>query len=170
MSGDVMSSIERYHPGHFDGIRSLWEEAFPNDPPWNRAEAAIPAKLAVQPELFLVAIEDGAVVGTAMAGYDGNRGWLYAVAVRLDRRRAGVGTALVRHCEALLKAMGCGKINLQLRATNEAVLRFYERLAMRSRTGSAWASAADPRDTAQRSRESIKPGASATGSLRSVCS
>lgn len=74
--------IRRYETSDFDGVKSLWDEAFPNDPPWNRAEAAIPAKLAFQPELFFVAVEGGQVVGSAMAGYDGHRGWLYSVAVR----------------------------------------------------------------------------------------
>lgn len=56
-------------------------EAFPNDRPWNAAEVAIPAKLVVQPELFLLALHEDMVVGSIMAGYDGHRGWLYRVAV-----------------------------------------------------------------------------------------
>ena len=43
-------------------------------------------------------------------------------------RRAGVGTALVRHAEQALSALGCAKLNLQVRATNAAVVAFYERL------------------------------------------
>jgi predicted N-acetyltransferase YhbS len=75
-------SIVSYLPDHFNGIEKLWNEAFPDDPPWNRASVAIPAKMAYQPELFLVAVDDDKVVGSVMAGYDGHRGWLYAVAVR----------------------------------------------------------------------------------------
>lgn len=45
--------IATYAHEHFGGIDALWREAFPDDPPWNRAEAAIQAKLAVQPELLL---------------------------------------------------------------------------------------------------------------------
>ena len=71
---------------------------------------------------------DDVVIGTIMAGYDGNRGWLYGVAVRASRHRTGVGATLVRHAEAALRAMGCGKINLQVRTGNEAVVGFYERL------------------------------------------
>ncbi len=63
-----------------------------------------------------------------MAGYDGHRGWLYAVAVDPGQRRGGVGTALVRHAEQMLRDLGCGKVNLQVRATNAAVVSFYERL------------------------------------------
>ena len=122
--------IRRYQSTDFDGVRTLWEEAFPNDPPWNRAETAIPAKLAFQPDLLFVAIA-GRVIGSVMAGYDGHRGWLYAVAVRQDCRRAGVGAALVREAERALAALGCEKVNMQVRASNEAVSRFYTKLGYR---------------------------------------
>ena len=124
----IPATIESYRDEHFDGVRSLWEEAFPNDPPRNRAEVAIAAKLAVQPELLLVAVDDGLVVGTTMAGYDGHRGWLYTVAVRQSHRRAGIGTMLVREAERRLAQLGCAKVNLQVRAENAAVAAFYRGL------------------------------------------
>jgi ribosomal protein S18 acetylase RimI-like enzyme len=123
-----MTRIVAFHADHFGGVASLWIEAFPDDPARNRAENAIPAKLAVQPELFLVAEDGSEVVGTVMGGYDGHRGWLYSVAVRASHRRTGIGSALVREAETRLKTLGCGKINLQVRAGNEAVAQFYRRL------------------------------------------
>jgi ribosomal protein S18 acetylase RimI-like enzyme len=126
--GNNLHSIVTYQPSHFDGIRILWHEAFPDDPPWNAAEIAIPAKLKLQPELFLVAIDQDLVVGSIMAGYDGHRGWLYAAAVLQSHQRQGIGTALVRAAETLLSAMGCTKINLQVRSSNTAVTRFYNSL------------------------------------------
>lgn len=124
----IPALIEPYRSEHFDGVRALWEQTFPDDPPRNRADVAIPAKLAVQPELFLVALDDGIVAGTAMAGYDGHRGWLYAVAVRESHRRAGIGTMLVKDAERRLAVLGCSKVNLQVRAENAAVAAFYRGL------------------------------------------
>ena len=123
-----MIRIEPYREAHFEGVRALWLEAFPGDPPHNRAEVAIPAKLAVQPELLLVALDGDEVVGTTMAGYDGHRGWLYSVAVRQSHRRAGVGTLLIEEAERRLIELGCTKINLQVRAENAAVAAFYRGL------------------------------------------
>lgn len=120
--------IRRYEASDFDGVETLWKEAFPNDPPWNRAENSIPAKLAFQSDLLLVAVDGHEVIGSVMAGYDGHRGWLYSVAVRKKDRRGGLGTVLVRQAEQALHALGCGKVNLQVRARNETVVRFYERL------------------------------------------
>ena len=120
--------IAPYSSEHFEGVKTLWQEAFPDDPAWNKAEVAVPAKLAVQPELFLVALDGDRVIGSVMAGYDGHRGWLHAVAVLNSRRRQGVGAALVRGAEDRLRSMGCSKINLQVRATNATIVEFYKRL------------------------------------------
>lgn len=69
-----MFRIATYADRHFDGVDALWREAFPNDSPWNSASVAIPEKLRVQPELFLVAVAEDDVIGSVMAGYDGHRG------------------------------------------------------------------------------------------------
>jgi ribosomal protein S18 acetylase RimI-like enzyme len=120
--------IRTYQESDYPQVAALWAEVFPDDPPHNRAAVAVPRKLAVQPELFFVAEEAGRVAGTVMAGYDGHRGWLYAVAVDPRLRRRGVGTALVRHAEGALAALGCLKVNLQVRARNAEVVAFYEKL------------------------------------------
>ena len=120
--------IRAYRAEDFAAVDALWREAFPDDPPWNAAAVSIPAKLAVQPELLLVADDGGQVVGTIMAGYDGHRGWLYAAAVRASHQRRGIGTALVRAAEERLRARGCHKINLQVRASSRAVAAFYQGL------------------------------------------
>ena len=79
-------------------------------------------------ELFWVAVEDGMVVGAVVAGYDGVRGWLYHLAVAPAHRKQGIATALVEHAVDSLRALGCVKVNLQVRRGNEAVRGFYEEL------------------------------------------
>jgi ribosomal protein S18 acetylase RimI-like enzyme len=118
--------IDSYHPDHFAGVDRLWREVFPDDPPWNRAAVAVPAKLAVQPELFLVALSGKRVIGTVMGGYDGHRGWIYALAVAPTERRKGIATSLMAEIERRLQQAGCRKVNLQVRATNTTVIAFYE--------------------------------------------
>lgn len=120
--------IRPYQAADFEGLDALWREAFPNDPPRNRADVSVPAKLAMNDDLLFVAVEQGHVIGSIMAGYDGHRGWLYSVAVRQDAKRHGIGTALVQTAEAALRKLGCCKINLQVRSTNTAVIDFYKRL------------------------------------------
>jgi predicted N-acetyltransferase YhbS len=66
--------IAPYSSKYFEGVKTLGQEAFPDDPPWNQAEAAIPAKVAMQPELSLIASDGNRAIGSIMAGYDGHRG------------------------------------------------------------------------------------------------
>jgi ribosomal protein S18 acetylase RimI-like enzyme len=126
--GRLGVDIRSYADEDEAGVASLWREVFPDAPAWNRPEDDIRRKVAVQRELFLVAEVDGRIVGSAMAGYDGHRGWIYYVAVAADLRRQGIGTALMGEVERGLAGIGCPKLNLQVRATNETVVAFYRRL------------------------------------------
>lgn len=96
--------------------------------PWNDPSRDIDRKLTVQPELFLVGEVDAAVVATVMAGFDGHRGWMNYLAVDPDQQRRGYARELVAAVEHRLEAMGCPKVNLQVRATNDTVLAFYAAL------------------------------------------
>ena len=109
-------------------VAALWREVFPDDPPRNEPSLVMTEKRAVQRDLFFVARLDEELVGTAMAGYDGHRGWVYKLAVRPSRRRCGIGRALMARVESALVDLGCAKLNLQVRAGNEAVVAFYQRL------------------------------------------
>jgi ribosomal protein S18 acetylase RimI-like enzyme len=123
-----MVEIRPYRESDEAAVAALWDEVFPNPSPWNHPQTMIRHKLAVQRELFLVATLDDEIVGTAMGGYDGHRGWVYTVAVHPRNRRQGIGTALMGRVEAELARMGCPKVNLQVRASNQGVVRFYEKL------------------------------------------
>ncbi|MFC4115197.1 GNAT family acetyltransferase [Nonomuraea zeae] len=101
--------------------------------PWNDPRKDIERKLKVQPELFLVANEAGDppaddVVGTAMAGYDGHRGWIYYLAVDPACQGRGYGRALLAAVESRLISLGCPKLNFQIRKDNGSVIAFYEAL------------------------------------------
>ena len=120
--------VRRLAPADHGAVVALWAEAFTEDPSHNVSEEMIARKLAVQPELFLVGEFDARVVGAVMAGYDGVRGWVHRLAVSASARRHGVGRALMEHAEAALLAMGCPKVNLQVRATNADVVAFYRAL------------------------------------------
>ena len=121
-------AIRPYTESDEASVAELWREVFPDAPRWNHPETDIQRKLAVQRDLFLVALLDEELVGTALAGYDGHRGWVYYVAVKQKHRRIGIGTALMRRVEEELARMGCRKLNLQVRASNKEVVAFYRRL------------------------------------------
>lgn len=96
--------------------------------PWNNPRKDIARKLAVQPELFLVGLADHAIVATAMAGYEGHRGWVNYLAVAPERQRQGLGRSMMREVERLLHSAGCPKVNLQIRNANVEAIGFYSAL------------------------------------------
>jgi ribosomal protein S18 acetylase RimI-like enzyme len=119
--------IRAFHEEDTEAVVALWE-ACELTRPWNDPRKDIARKLRVQREWFLVAEEDGRIVGSVMAGYDGHRGWVNYLAVDPSQRRSGLGRELMAEVERLLAEAGCPKINLQVRGTNEAALGFYERI------------------------------------------
>ncbi len=110
-----------------EAVVALWQECGLTRP-WNNPYQDISRKLTVQPELFLVAVDGGAVVGSVMAGYDGHRGWLYYLATTPMRRGQGIGRRLVERAEDLLRELGCPKVQLMVRPENGGVHDFYASL------------------------------------------
>ncbi|QMU97960.1 GNAT family acetyltransferase [Microbacterium esteraromaticum] len=108
-----------------DAVVALWHEAGLTRA-WNDPHADIRRIRAVWPDLLLVAEDDGRVVGSVMAGYDGHRGWLYYLASAPHRRGEGIGRALVAEAERRLVALGCPKVQLMVRPGNEIVFAFYD--------------------------------------------
>lgn len=122
--------IRPFDRAETDAVVDLWRRCGLTRP-WNDPYRDIERKLAVQPELFLVLERDGALAATAMAGYDGHRGWVYYVAVEPDLQGTGVGRTLMAEVERRLASLGCPKVNVQVRSGNEAVAAFYQRLGYR---------------------------------------
>jgi len=120
--------IRPFRKSDEQAVIDLWRAVSLSSAPHNDPATALRTKLAVDRDLLLVAEVGGAVIGTVMGGYDGHRGWVYAVAVHSDPRRRGVGSALMRRIEAALAERGCLKVNLQVVASNLGAVAFYETL------------------------------------------
>lgn len=113
----------------YPAVCALWRDAGPgltlrpSDEPEEVAK-----KLRRDPDLFLIAEEEGQVVGVIMGAWDGRRGWIHHLAVHADWRGQGIGSALLNEVEARLKAKGCLKVNLMVRKENTAAQGLYRRL------------------------------------------
>lgn len=123
----MSASIRSFALPDTDAVVELWQKAGLTRP-WNNPHQDISRKLAVQPELFLVAEDDGAIVGSVMAGYDGHRGWLYYLASDPQRRGEGIARRLVERAEEMLTDLGCPKVQLMVRPDNEVSREFYATL------------------------------------------
>ena len=117
-------NIRSYKPDDKEAIIDLWREcgllAPQNDPVKD-----IERKLRVNPEWFLIGELDDKIIASCMAGYEGHRGWINYLAVSPEHQRRGFAKKIMAEAEALLKAAGCPKINLQIRSANVKVTAFY---------------------------------------------
>ncbi len=126
MSGPRSTLVVRSATGDdHDRIIELWE-ACGLTRPWNDPRRDLERKLAHDPEMLLVGEDPPAgVVATVMAGYEGHRGWLNYLAVHPTHGGRGHGRAIVAEAERRLEALGCPKVNLQVRADNPAAVGFW---------------------------------------------
>ena len=96
--------------------------------PQNDPKLDIERKLKVNPDLFLVALIEGKIIATVMGGYEGHRGWINYMAVSPEIRQKGVGRRIVEKVEAKLSKLGCPKINVQIRSSNQDAVEFYRKI------------------------------------------
>jgi len=119
--------IRTFRPDDEPSVVALWERCGLVRP-WNDPHKDIARKLEVQPQFFLVGLNDGAIVATVMAGYEGHRGWVNYLAVDPSHQRRGYARRMMNEAERLLRLEGCPKINLQVRSSNHDVTEFYRRI------------------------------------------
>lgn len=94
--------------------------------PWNNPDTDIQRKLSTSPDLFYVGVLDDELIASCMAGYDGHRGWIYFLAVKSAYQRKGYASMLIDHAESDLIKLGCPKVELMVRKTNQNVISFYQ--------------------------------------------
>lgn len=115
------------HPDDYPRVYDLWSQAGPGIHLRRSDETGeIEKKLRRDPDLFILAEVDGALVGTVLGGFDGRRGMMYHLAVDPAHRRQGIGEALMAELERRLLAKGCIRYYLLVTPDNEDAIHFYE--------------------------------------------
>lgn len=115
------------YPDDLISVLDLWANAGPgihvgrSDTP-----DEIEKKLTRDPDLFLVAEQDGRLIGSVLGGFDGRRGMVYHLAVAASYRRQGLGEALMEAVEARLRDKGCLRYYLLVTEDNDTAMKFYE--------------------------------------------
>ena len=118
--------VRKYREDDRAQVIALWAEVFETSTPYNEPASMLAEKLR-HDDLIFVAVRDARIIGACIAGYDGHRGWLYSIAVSPSQRLSGIGHALVDFALASLKALGCHKVNLQIRGSNPEAVGFYNK-------------------------------------------
>ena len=108
---------------------------------WERA-GAIPSPTDTLAELrrlvhergdgFLVAVREGAVVGSVIGGWDGWRGNIYRLAVAPEARRHGLARRLVHEAEQVLRTKGARRLSALVERHEAHAVGFWDALADRN--------------------------------------
>lgn len=115
---------------HYDAARTLW--AVTPGVGLSAADSAegIATFLARNAGLSLVAVEEGALVGTILCGHDGRRGLIHHLVVAASHQRRGIGMRLLEAGLARLRDAGIARAHLLVYADNEAGLAFWRRVGI----------------------------------------
>ena len=125
MSGGV--TTREFVIGDYDAAIALWSgvegvEICEGD---SREEMA--EYLQRNPGLSRVAEVDGKIVGVALCGHDGRRGWIYHLAVAPTNRRQRVGKILLDACVNGLRAAGLKRAIILVAGDNPGGHQFWLR-------------------------------------------
>ena len=114
-------------------VRALWARCEGlGDGPGDSAEA-LENFLHRNPGLSPVALDDGALVGVALCGHDGRRGFLYRVAVAPSHRRRGIARALAARAFDALRAAGIARGMLFILEGSEEAQAFWQSVGAKRR-------------------------------------
>jgi ribosomal protein S18 acetylase RimI-like enzyme len=114
-------------PADYDALVELWKQAGLEYRPNGRdSKLSIVIQMSMDPELFLGAFEDGRLIGSLIATFDGRRGWINRLATVPEERRKGVAKALIARAEKLLRQRGAMIIGAHVERENTASLRLFE--------------------------------------------
>lgn len=90
----------------YDHVIALWQAVEGIEICEGDSRGEIAGYLERNPGLSRVAILDRKIVGAALCGHDGRRGWIYHLAVAPTYRRQKIGRVLLESCLDALKAIG----------------------------------------------------------------
>jgi ribosomal protein S18 acetylase RimI-like enzyme len=120
--------IREFHfPSDYESVYQLWR-SIEKGVHVGRSDtlAEIEKKIARDPDLFIVAESDRAIIGSVIGGFDGRRGLIYHLAVAESFRGMGIGSRLMDEVELRLRAKGCLKCYLLVTTDNPEAEGYYQ--------------------------------------------
>jgi ribosomal protein S18 acetylase RimI-like enzyme len=114
-------------PSQFPEILEFWQRATEVASSTDDIEG-LQALWQHDPDALIVATDDGRVIGTLIASWDGWRAGFYRLAVDPSYRRNGLGRSLVTAGEDRLRRLGARRLSLFAVAAHPAASAFWPAL------------------------------------------
>ena len=89
--------------------------------------------LARNPGLSFIAMDGEQIVGAALCGHDGRRGYIHHLVVTKSHRKQGIGKSLVGRCMYALMRIGIAKCHLFVYGDNQEAIRFWNKVGWTER-------------------------------------
>jgi putative acetyltransferase len=126
--------IEPMTIDHYDEVIALWKKS--EDVGLSSADQRemIQAYLVRNPGMSFVTKENGVIVGAALCGHDGRRGYLHHLAVAESHQKKGIGRELAERCIESLRNAGIEKCHLFVFHRNKEGKAFWEKIGWTPRS------------------------------------
>lgn len=125
--------IESMVIAHFDEVLALWRHSEGIGLSSADSRENISRYLERNPNLSLVALLDGEIVGAMLCGHDGRRGYIHHLAVAENHHRREIGRLLVTQGLKRLRIEGIDKCHLFVFRDNVGAIRFWTKLGFTER-------------------------------------
>jgi ribosomal-protein-alanine N-acetyltransferase len=120
-------SIERIDPERdLEAVIAIEEDSFTN--PWTRQMFEWDLRNREVTRVYVARAPDGGVIAFCSCWLVFDELHIHSLAVRRDHRRRGLATRLLRHVLAEAARQGAARATLEVRESNEAARRLYEKL------------------------------------------
>lgn len=117
----------------YEAVVALWRSTPGVDVrPVTDSRDGIERLLARNPGLSVVAVNDGHLVGCALASHDGRRGFLQHVVVAPASRGQGLAKAMIGRCIERLREHHLGWVHLDVVADNDDAMTFWKKAGWHS--------------------------------------
>lgn len=115
--------LELMNESHIDDIMEIENDSFAI--PWSRRE--VEKELTNNLAIYVVAIDDGKVIGYGGMWHIVNEGHVTNIAVHKDHRKMGVGNAIVNKLSEIAVEKEMMGLTLEVRKSNVSALELYKK-------------------------------------------
>jgi ribosomal protein S18 acetylase RimI-like enzyme len=136
MSDSVLAPTMAIRPARAEdyiSVATVWDAAgLTADRATRDGQPAFLRQLARFPASYLVATDGDRVIGVVLGTHDERKGWINRLAVIPAYQGRGVATALVRACDAAIRAEGIHIVAALVEPGNPSSSRVFQKLGYRT--------------------------------------
>ncbi len=125
--------IREMKPQDYDEVFEMWQITTKRALSGADSRQGIEKYLKRNPGMSQVAVKDGKIVGTVLAGHDGRRGFIHHMAVAPQYRRHGIGKMLAKTAVQKICGDGIDKVHIFCYQNNETGQSFWKNMGFSRR-------------------------------------